>query len=520
MGEWAVDRRDAETSSLRLLAYRLAAKREEIMKSWESRVRQRVPAASLQSVHALRDHVPRFLVSMSQTLADWSCGFHESEAKRQVGQEHGQQRAGLAGYSLDQVLDEYALLRDTIFENLETEAALLVPERNAILHCIDAARSEATTEFVERFQELSDRQGQITESERSFRELAEVMPQIIWTLEPDGVLSYVNDRWTEYTGMPKSDFNSALNPEEACSIQERWQASFRSERPFEFEYRLRAPNGQYRWYLGNTVPVRGASGKITKWIGTAVDIDEHKKHVSRLHQERQLREQFVATLSHDLRSPLQAARSSAEMMLRFPEKAEARERFSGRVLFNLDRIERMIGDLLDANRIRAGEVVPIQLESCDLRTLVRETVEEQGFIHGDRIRMEEHGSIIGDFEPNAIKRILENLMTNALKYGDSSKKVVVGVRMQGHLAVLSVHNEGNPIPVEDRDNLFRQFHRSSAASVSGKRGWGLGLTLVKGLVEAHRGKIEIESDPAHGTTFRIRLPLRPPASPSEKTGAS
>ncbi len=518
MGHRAVELPDSKTSTLIPLASRLAAKREEIMKSWEGRVRQRVPAASQQSVQALRDHVPRFLVSMSQTLIDWSWGLHESKAKREAGQEHGQQRAGLAGYSLDQVLDEYSLLQETIFEALERDAALLIPERDAILHCIDVARAEATTEFVERFQELLDRQGQLTESERSFRELAEVMPQIIWTLEPDGVLSYVNDRWTEYTGMPKSDFNSAMIPAEASSIQGGWEASFQSERPFEFEYRLRSPNGEFRWYLGNTVPVRGATGKITKWIGTAVDTDEHKKHVSRLHQERQLREQFVATLSHDLRSPLQAARTNAEMMVRFSEKAEARERCSGRVLFNLDRIEKMIGDLLDANRIRAGEVMPIQLESCDLRTLVRETVEEQGFIHGDRILLEAFGPVVGDFEPNGIKRILENLISNALKYGDSSTKVVVGVRMQQQGAVLSVHNEGNPIPVEDRENLFQQFHRSRAASVSGKQGWGLGLTLVKGLVEAHQGKVEIESDPSCGTTFRIQLPLRPPTSSSEKSG--
>jgi signal transduction histidine kinase len=105
-----------------------------------------------------------------------------------------------------------------------------------------------------------------------------------------------------------------------------------------------------------------------------------------------------------------------------------------------------------------------------------------------------------------MRRILENLCNNAIKYGDTTSRVTVSLRQEGDEAELAVHNWGNPIPASEQESLFQYFTRTKSAEASGKRGWGIGLTLVKGVAEAHGGSVQVESSQEKGTTFRVRLP--------------
>jgi signal transduction histidine kinase len=218
----------------------------------------------------------------------------------------------------------------------------------------------------------------------------------------------------------------------------------------------------------------------------------HAEDYSKLENERRLREAFVLALTHDLRNPLSAARAAAQLLNR-----------------NIERVDQMIQNLLDANRISVNKALPLQLGECDLPSMVGSTLEEIG--RGRVVFMNTSGqSLKGLWDCDAIRRMLENLVDNAFKYGDSHSPITVsiGASEDGETVVLSVHNEGSVIQLEQRKQLFRRFEQIELAQSSGKRGWGLGLFVVRGLAEAHGGEVVLESEQGKGTTFVIRLPWR------------
>ncbi|MBC7387147.1 MAG: HAMP domain-containing histidine kinase [Cryobacterium sp.] len=231
-------------------------------------------------------------------------------------------------------------------------------------------------------------------------------------------------------------------------------------------------------------------------------------HVTNLEAERELREKFVALLTHDLRTPLSAIRLNAHMIqLRGEENPGIIPKLSARIISSVDRADRMITDLLDANRIRSGEELPLDVEHFDLSELVRKTVEELRILHGDRFKYENPVSIAGYWDPRGIRRILENLCNNAVKYGSPESAIDIQVARNPGGVELTVHNWGNPISHEDQKFLFQQFRRSRKAEVGGKKGWGIGLTLVLGETEAHGGTVQLESELETGTTFTVQFPI-------------
>ncbi|HZH13749.1 MAG TPA: PAS domain-containing protein [Archangium sp.] len=254
---------------------------------------------------------------------------------------------------------------------------------------------------------------------------------------------------------------------------------------------------------------RGVVDGIMTW-GVDVTAQVRARHelesaLSRLESERDLRERFVATLTHDLRTPLTAAKMGAQLLARKASDPDAVLKSAVRIGESLDRADRMIRDLLDANRIRAGETLPIERASCDLAETARDTLEELMTVHGERFVLKGDRHIKGSWSCNAVRRILENLCINAVKYGAAGKCVTVTLTRAGQGAELQVHNEGPPIPSEELRDLFEPFRRAQSAQAGGQKGWGLGLTLVKGLAEAHGGSVSVSSTAESGTTFTVRL---------------
>ncbi|QRK05090.1 PAS domain S-box protein [Archangium violaceum] len=228
--------------------------------------------------------------------------------------------------------------------------------------------------------------------------------------------------------------------------------------------------------------------------------------LTQLRMERELREQFVSALSHDLRTPLTAAKMSAQLIPRQPNLPDKVYSLAARVKLNIDRADQMITDLLDASRIRAGQGLPIVTSPCDLRQVVADTLEDLTTVHGERFSLQGEEGLQGSWDADALRRLTENLCNNAIKYGDPTGRVTVTLSEDGDQVEMSVHNWGRPIPPEEREGLFQHFARTRSAESSGKKGWGIGLTLVRGVAEAHGGCVRVESTQEHGTTFRVRLP--------------
>jgi signal transduction histidine kinase len=224
-----------------------------------------------------------------------------------------------------------------------------------------------------------------------------------------------------------------------------------------------------------------------------------------------MRDQFVATLSHDMRNPLSAARLNAEMIIRTAAKLSdpaERDRYrelAGRVVDNIKRADRLIQNLLDTNLSAVGERLPLSLSEDGLMAIAQSVVAELSRSERERVR------IVGDevrgyYDRDALWRALENLITNAFKYGEDKAPVTVRVYEKLGRAMISVHNRGNPIGAEDQELLFQAFRRSSSAKVSGKKGWGIGLAQVRGVAEAHGGSLGVDSTAEAGITFTIDIP--------------
>lgn len=232
-----------------------------------------------------------------------------------------------------------------------------------------------------------------------------------------------------------------------------------------------------------------------------------RQHIDQLDSERDLRERFVSVLAHDLRGPLSAAKMASQILMQHPERLDERRDLAMRIDRNIDRTDRMVRDLLDANRIRAGERLPLRIDECDLGAVAREAYEELAATFGDRFVLQAEDRVRGFWSADELKRAVWNLATNAVKYGAPDKPITITVKRTRQGAVVSVHNCGTPISAEDQTQLFRPFSRTHAAVAGGQKGWGLGLTLVHGCADAHGGRVVVESTKEAGTTFTIELPL-------------
>lgn len=235
--------------------------------------------------------------------------------------------------------------------------------------------------------------------------------------------------------------------------------------------------------------------------------------LSELEAERLIKEQFIATLTHDLRSPLTAIRMSAQILMRKPESADVLLKQCGRILNNVTRADRMIQDLLDSSLIRMGQKLPIQLRQGDLLEFVQETLDEFTSAYGDRFVLDGVDEpLMASFDPSYLRRALENLINNGIKYGAADAPITVALKQIGDHAEVQVRNLGSVVPEESRKTLFDPFHRADEAKESGKPGWGLGLALVRGVMDAHSGIADIASSSVEeGTVFRMKFPLRPKA---------
>lgn len=223
-------------------------------------------------------------------------------------------------------------------------------------------------------------------------------------------------------------------------------------------------------------------------------------------RQREMVEQFTAVLSHDLRGPISVATTSAELILRNPERPDDCVINANRILVGVKRMDSMIQNLLDADRLGSGQSFSVEFAECDVGAIAREVLDEMATIHGDRFVLMAD-DIRAWWSADLFRRALENLVSNAVKYGDEKAPIQISIQKARSMIDVIVHNEGNPIPENEISTLFKRYRRSKSAESSHKKGWGLGLTLVAGVVKAHGGTIKVESSAAKGTSFIMKLPL-------------
>ena len=238
-----------------------------------------------------------------------------------------------------------------------------------------------------------------------------------------------------------------------------------------------------------------------------------KWYSSKIEESRDL---LLGVLGHDLRNPLGAARNSAYYLLRAAKLDGAQTKAVSRILYSADRMQKMVGDLLDFTHARLGRGLPLAPGAADLGEVCRQVVDELEAFHPERtLRYACEGALPGRWDAARVAQMLSNLLANAIQHGRPDAPVTVAVRGEADTVVVQVHNEGPPIAPEARSTLFEPMMRAvvqEAERREGASGLGLGLYIARQIAVSHGGSIEVASSEQDGTTFTARLPRKPPAS--------
>ena len=374
----------------------------------------------------------------------------------------------------------------------------------------------------------------VRESEARFRQLADAMPQIVWTATPDGVVDYWNVRWYHFSGMPHgaagdSSWTPVLHPDDLPRTLEVWGRSLASGEPYEVEYRLRrAADGVYRWHLGRALPVRDDSGALARWFGSCTDIDDRKQAAQereRLLAEAEaanrMKDEFLATLGHELRTPLNAIVGWAKILR---GGADAEDLAEGLAAIERNSLvqSRLIEDLLDVSRIISGhlklDVRLVHLPEVIDAALGAVAPAAQAKAIGVRTVVDpDAGPVVGD--PARVQQMLWNLLANAVKFTPRGGQIrVILRRVESHVEV-GVVDTGIGISPEFLPHVFDRFRQADSTTTRRHGGLGLGLSIVKQLAELHGGGVRVESrGEGEGSTFTISLPVlavRPTSHPPE-----
>ncbi len=350
----------------------------------------------------------------------------------------------------------------------------------------------------------------LKDSMERFRTLAESLPQLVWKSDLEGFANFFNHRWHEYSGLSFSEsegqgWHQAIHPEDR-PLWEKAKAEVQHSGRFAIEQRIRRHDGVYRWHLVKGAGIEKESlGVPSVIIGSCTDIEELKLIQNRLQEEKEMRERFTNALAHDLRNPIAAARMSLELAIDMRDEHDSRERVLSRAIGSLSRTDKMIENLLDANRINAGEKLSFEISECNLPVIIHSTIEDLTVVHSDRFIYRGPEELKGYWSCDGLRRVIENLCNNAIKYGFEETPVTISLVATDDSIQLKVHNYGEPISKEDQAKLFEIFTRATT-STKNIRGWGIGLSLVKGIAEAHGGQVFVESAPVIGTTFTVEIP--------------
>ncbi|WP_437928559.1 ATP-binding protein [Sorangium sp. So ce291] len=403
------------------------------------------------------------------------------------------------------LLDERARKRGLVVQLLDTTAQVTVRAREA-----QAARDakEANEKLIVagiREQELAERASQ---SAAELRALLDVMSQGVTVFGAAREVVLVNPAGRAMLGF--SSERPTLDDYRRCDLRHLDGARLDFEQdvlsrvlggePFaEEEVLLHLPGGAVRHIVLSGGAVRDARGRVALAMNLYRD-------VTQVRELEQVREQCMSFITHDLRGSMTAAMYAAEV-IGMDRTGYDPQVLAGKIVRSLSRMDEMIRTLLDVQRIRAGHGIPLLLGACDLVAIAREVIDDLASFHDQRAVLRGEACVEGVWSQGELRRAIWNLASNALKYGESGAPVVITVEKTSEHAVVAVHNEGPPIPAEDQDHLFAPFVRTRAAMVGGQRGWGLGLTFVRGCAEAHGGRVTLVSEAERGTTFTLELPL-------------
>ncbi|WP_315788062.1 PAS domain S-box protein [Fischerella sp. JS2] len=370
----------------------------------------------------------------------------------------------------------------------------------------------------------------LRQSEERYRYLAESIPQLVWTANTEGVLIDINQRWSNFTGLTLAQaqtvgWPAVVHPDDVPILSQKWAIAQQDGSYYQAQGRIRRADGVYRWHLHQAVPLKNEQGQVIKWFGTATDIEDQKQleqqRIQLLQQEQAAREkaeaanrikdEFLAVLSHELRSPLNPILGWAKLLQTRPFDQSSAKRALETIERNAKLQTQLIDDLLDISRILRGKMVLniclvnlVEVIDAALET-VRLSAETKG-IKIQKVVAGDIGPILGD--SGRLQQILWNLLSNAVKFTASGGKIEIRLQQVGTDAQIQVKDTGKGINREFLPHVFEYFRQEDSKTTRKFGGLGLGLAIVRYFTELHGGTVKAESPgEGLGATFTVSLPI-------------
>jgi PAS domain S-box-containing protein len=355
----------------------------------------------------------------------------------------------------------------------------------------------------------------------------EGIPQIAWTADSDGHISYFNRRWFDYVGQEYASAKqlaSHMHPHDFKVSLPHWERSLTTGQALDVELRIRSASGEYRWMLVRALPSRNEQGEIMQWIGTYTDIHEHKLALERIDLAQNLLrdnfeeltrvnidlDNFIYTASHDLRAPITNIEGLVQALVsELP--AEAAPQSQVALILRLmqdsvERFQRTIDQLTDVSKLQrehgaAAERVPLAQVVEDVRLDLEPLIQALGA----EVQVELTDCPPFPLSEKNLRSVVYNLLSNALKYHAPERRPQVCLRAwceDQHL-LLTVQDNGLGLDRAGQQKLFGMFQRLH----DHVEGSGIGLYMVKRMVENAGGHVEVKSALGVGSTFLVYLPL-------------
>ncbi len=361
--------------------------------------------------------------------------------------------------------------------------------------------------------DLKQTEAALRESEERFRTLADNISQLAWMANAHGEMVWYNKRWLDFTGTTLDEvagwgWTKVVHPDHVGRVVERIQHSWDTGEPWEDTFPMRGSDGAYRWFLSRALPIRDARAKVVRWFGTSTDVTEQRAAEEALRDADRRKDEFLATLAHELRNPLAPIRAGLDVLEQTRDEA-TRRRTQDTIVRQLAHLVRLVDDLLDVSRISRGQVA-LQRSLLPLGAVVESAVEasrpsiERAHHELSITVPEEPVWIDGDL--TRLAQVVANLLDNAAKYTPEHGRIGLHVRASRGEVVIRVTDTGTGIDPEALPHVFELFMRGAAHG--GKvAGLGIGLALVRDLVKMHGGIVTAESaGRGKGSAFEVRLP--------------
>jgi PAS domain S-box-containing protein len=365
-------------------------------------------------------------------------------------------------------------------------------------------------------QQLALEKEALAESEQKYRIMGEAIDYGVWATDAEGKVTYLSESFCNLVGksfqdLKENGWHEHLIIEQSHEVMDLWMHSVKTGEPYEHEHQIKSKDGEIRYILARARPIRNNKGEITSWAGIHIDITERKKINQQLAEQNknltkinEVLEDFVHIAAHDLRSPI-ANLIQINELIATREDIESKMSMFGMLLPITQRLQRTVEGLLETVSLQTQDDDIIQnIRFSDVWNEVSEELKTEIENYTGEIRVDFKDAPKIRYVRMHLVSIMRNLVSNALKYssGTTQPFIELSSRYQENFVLFTVADNGIGIDLEkENENLFKPFRRFTKKA----EGTGLGLYIIKNIIEKNGGYIHLESQPNVGTTFHCYL---------------